>query len=247
MTIESLSDKEYRALELESYSSLKYLLDSPAAYIYNKQNPFTGNDSTLLGTAVHHILQGNSHLVINCPIDKRKRKEYEEWLRMLQETKHQEEETIIVPNAIWQKLEQIKESIEANANIKDVLYECVFEIPKKGGYNGVVVKGKADAFNPNCFRIIEIKTSSLATDLTSFREEAVDRHYDVQADLYCKLYGATSHMFIVVNTQPPFKVAVYKSGNAFLKGGAVKGAEMVRRYLKYIINGEKYEPGIEEL
>ena len=72
----NISESEYRALPIESYSSLKYLLSSPKDFLYYKNNPFKGSNSTLLGTAIHHYLQGNRHLVAFSTIDKRKKEMY---------------------------------------------------------------------------------------------------------------------------------------------------------------------------
>lgn len=57
-SIGDLSEEEYRAYPLESYSSLKSLLSSPEAFLRQQNNPFTGNAYTDLGTAVHNFLQG---------------------------------------------------------------------------------------------------------------------------------------------------------------------------------------------
>jgi len=120
MNLENLNDLEYRKLPYESFSSLKYLLDSPDAFLYQKEHPFQGSDSTLLGTAVHHMLQGNSHLVVYSTVDKRKKTEYAEFLRDFEE-KNTSKEAIIVPCSFREKLDAIQENASKNPYVKEVL------------------------------------------------------------------------------------------------------------------------------
>lgn len=242
-----LTDKEYRALPFESYSSLKYLLESPQAFIRNKETPFEGNDSTRLGTAVHHLLQGKDHLVTICPIDKRKKKEYEEWFNAYTEL-NPEEEAIILSASFGERYDEIKKNVQENKFIKDLLEEAEFEIPAKMYYGGFEIKGKADAVIFKKNTLVEIKTSALSADVNSFREEACKRHYDLQAALYCKLYpGIDKHIFIVINTTGNYGIKLYQSSKKFMGLGYNKLYLVMNRYDKYIIKGEEFEPDIEEL
>jgi hypothetical protein len=241
-----MNDSEYRALELESYSSLKYLLDSVDSFKHHKEKPFMGSLYTLLGTAVHHYIQGNRHLVTVCPIDGRKKKELdkftEDWLELKTDP-----EAILVPVGFGPKLEVISKNIQENVYLPTILEGCEFEVPCQATLDGVPVKGKCDAFNKDIKVLVEIKTSSKANNLETFREEAYERHYDLQAALYFKLYGAKQHYFVVVNTTEPYSVSVYRTSAAMLKSGEEKLKTVLERYTRYIVNGEEEFQGIPEV
>lgn len=247
--ISTLSEKEYRAFPVESFSSIKYILESKDAFLYYKNKPFKGSDATLLGTTVHHFLQGNKHLVAYSVIDKRKKEEYakfqEEFLSLAGD------EGIIVPKSFEEKVSSIMANLNSNDKALQLLDGCQFETPYFFEVEGLQLKGKVDGVCDEY--MLEIKTSSQATTAREFKEEAQDRHYDMQAAMY--LYAHTqvtgcrppNHYFIVVNTTAPFKVAVYKSSKEFLKEGEKKLYEAVNRYKKYIINNEEYEDEIESI
>lgn len=247
-----LTEKEYRAFPVESFSSIKYLLgpDGPKTFLYYKNKPFKGSDATLLGTTIHHYLQGNKHLVAFSVIDKRKKEEYakfqEEFMQLAGD------EGIIVPKSFEEKVSNVMANLNGNAKALQLLQDCTYETPYFFEIDGIDLKGKVDGVNHEY--MLEIKTSSQATTADEFREEAKDRHYDMQAAMYLaaerqlsKRMGLLEHYFIVVNTIAPFKVSVYKSSNEFLKEGEKKLHEAVRRYKKYIVNGEQYEEEVEHL
>lgn len=249
-----LTDKEYRAYPVESFSSIKHLLepDGPKTFLYYKNKPFTGNNNTLMGTAVHHYLQGNRHLVAinNFPkIGKAGKEAYakfeEEFLAMAGD------EAIIVPKSFEEKLEAIMSSFNNNLKCAQLLDGCEYETPYFFEIDGVKLKGKPDGVKKNQY-IVEIKTSSQATNIEEFREEAKDRHYDMQAYAYIEAHYQTTgerlgHVFVVANTQAPFAVNKYPSGDKFLMEGKKKLHEAISRYKRYILDGEEYEPEEEHL
>lgn len=243
-----LTDKEYRALPVESFSSIKYILESPKTFMYYKNKPFKGSDATLLGTSVHHYLQGNRRFVAFSVIDKRKKEEYAKFEKEFSELAG--EEGIIVPKSFEDKINTIMVNLNSNPKALQLLEESQFEVPYFFKIDGVDLKGKVDGVNHEY--LLEIKTSSQATTAYDFKEEAKDRHYDMQAAMYLKGHEEThgkklDHYFIVVNTVAPFKVAVYKSSKEFLKEGERKLYEAISRYKKYIINGEEFEEEVESI
>lgn len=244
-SLAELTDAEYRALKYESYSSIKYLLESPAVYLYYKGAPFKGSDSTLLGTTIHHYLQGNKHLVAFSIIDKRKKEEYAAFEKEFKEAAG--EEGIIVPASFEEKILSIMKNYNDHPQAPKMLAKCTFETPFIFEYNGVFLKGKADGHREGT--VVEIKTSSMAQDHESFKREAKNRDYDLQAALYCYGLQASEHYFIVCGTTPPYTVNVYKSSAQFLQTGADKAQIVTERYKKHILNGEQFNENdnIEEI
>ena len=124
---------------------------------------------------------------------------------------------------------------------------CTFETPFIFEYNGVSLKGKADGHKNGA--VIEIKTSSMAQDYESFKREARNRDYDLQATLYCHGLHATEHYFIVCGTTAPYTVNVYKSSAQFLQSGVNKAQIVTERYKRHILKGEIFNENdnIEEI
>jgi CRISPR/Cas system-associated exonuclease Cas4 (RecB family) len=242
-----LTDKEYRAYPAESYSSIKHLLDSPATFLYYKSKPFEGSDSTLLGSAIHHFMQGNRHLVTFNHIlrtSKERKLEYIEFEKNFRDLAG--EDGIILPKSMEEKINCIMLNFNENDKAIKLLTECTFEEPFLFECNGVPLKGKIDGIKED--RVVEIKTSSQATDSFSFRREAKDRDYDLQAYLYLLASKKKHHYFLVANTVAPFKVSIYKSSNEFIEQGKQKAKIVTERYIKHILNGEPYvDEGIEEI
>jgi len=161
------------------------------------------------------------------------------------------EEGIIVPKSFEEKVNSIMSNLNSNSKALNLLDNCKFEVPYFFEVDGVNLKGKVDGISDEF--LLEIKTSSQATTASEFKEEAKERHYDMQAAMYMHAHEQVSkcrvpnHYFIVVNTVAPFKVSVYKSSKEFLKGGEQKLYEAVDRYKRYIINGEEYEEDVESI
>jgi len=245
MTIlENLSDSDYRQINCESYSSLKYLLDSPKVFKYYKEKPFKGSNATLLGTAIHHYLQGNRHLVAISKIDKRKKEEYLKF-----ETEFRDlagDEGIIVPASFEVTLNSIMTSLNSNKEVAGLLEGLEFEVPLLAEYKGMKYKAKVDGVGSDY--LLEIKSSSQATNAKEFKEEAEDRHYDLQAAMYLHAANRSKHYFIVVNTVAPYKVQAYKSSVELLLKGKKKLDKIVDSYKTYIVDGKEYiESAIEEI
>lgn len=237
----NISESEYRSLPVESYSSLKHLLTSPKDFLYYKSNPFKGSNSTLLGTAIHHYLQGNRHLVAFSVVDKRKKEEYAKFVEEFKSIAG--DEGIIVPASFEKILNAIMTNVNSNPKILKLLNNCKFEVPVISECLGIKFKAKVDGLGEDY--VLEIKSSSRATDAKDFKDEALERDYDLQASMYLHATHTNSHYFIRVATVAPFSVDAYKSSHEFLMSGVKKMGIVVERYKKYIKNGEEWEEGIE--
>jgi len=245
--LDKLSEAEYRALPIESFSSIKYILESPKIFQYYKEKPFKGSAATLMGTCVHHFIQGNRHLVAFNELSKTKKNaeaiaEFEQSFRAIAG-----DEGIIVPKSFEPKLNQIMTNFNSNAQAVKLIDKCVFEKAYIFQINGVDFKGRIDGVGDDF--VLEIKSSSQATTATEFKESAIDSDYDMQAYMYLQATGLKKHYFIVANTIEPFKVAVYKSSPEFIESGRKKAMEATERYKKYILGKAEWneEEEIEEI
>lgn len=247
-----LSEKEYRGLPLESFSSIKHLLgkdgkdEGPGLFLRLKGKPFTGNNNTLLGTAIHNYLQGNRHLVAFNIYNRTSKVGKEAYAKF--ETEFRElagEEGIIVPKSFEETLSLVLANYNSNPKALHAVEGGEFEVPLYATINGVTLKGRVDAIKKSTTMMTEIKSSSQAFTLEEFRAEAEERFYHVQAALYLEAYRQThglklKHCFVVANTREPYAVKYYPSGVDFLKRGEELLHDAIEYYKKYIINGEEY-------
>ena len=250
-----LTDAEYRAIDCESFSSIKYILDSPLEYLRNKNTPFKGSSATRLGTAVHHYFQGNRHLVAVNPYKSISSPEYPKYEAEFMESAG--EEGIIITKAQGEVVNAIMTNFNAVSFATELLTDVKLEEPFFFTYNDVKMKGKVDAHSTN--RVIEIKTTGSCEDAWQFKQNAViSKHYDMQAYGYLTGLGYTEeqfkqgevkHYFIVALTKPPYSVNVYRlSLESFISGGA-KLNQASSAYKRFILDKQPYipEPVLEEV
>lgn len=267
MTVSNtLSEKEYRSFPAESFSSLKYILESPEAFLYYKNKPFKGNDSALLGTTVHNYLQGMKHLVAFNTIKRTSKERKEEYAQFEKDfLELAGEDGIIVPQSFEETLTNIMNNYHSNKKAVKIIESCEYEVPYFFRIKGLNLKGKVDGVcthngmteigmngNSHPSYLLEIKTSSQATTALDFKEEAKERNYDMQAAMYLEAHRQLheeklDHYFVVVNTLAPYKVSIYKSSKEFLMEGERKLHEACDRYNRHIINQEPFEGDIETI
>jgi hypothetical protein len=240
---------------MESFSSLKALLKNPKDYFFYKENPFKGNSSTTLGTAVHHIIQGQPDLVRVNEINRTTRvgrEEYAIWEEEFKKVTHNE--GVIITKSQKEALDKCMDSFRNNIQATNILEGCEFEQPLilDDVFNKVKFKGKVDGIDFVNNKVVEIKTSSALTNAKDFSEGAKDMAYDMQAYMYTEMARKATgnnfeHYFIVVNTTAPFACKVYKSSSEFMQSGAKKYTKALQAYKKYVIDGATIEDPIEEI
>lgn len=242
----NISETDYRALEVESFSSLKYLLKGPKHYFAMKKTPFKGSSSTDFGTAIHHLLQGHKDWVAF--MNKTNKEKYAEFeADFMLKTQG---EGVILQLAFKPKFEAIEKVLEEKPKIIDFLKRFQYEIAFTGEFNGVKLKGKVDGVEnkPNIPIITgEIKTIGQGTCLEDFRRICYQRDYDMQAYMYMQLAGSTRHYFFIISTSEPFTIDVHPASDAFLESGKRKLENAVELYKRYVINKEPYDEEYEEL
>lgn len=241
-----LSEKEYRAFPAESFSSLKYILgkNGPHDFLHFKSKPFKGSAASLLGTCIHHVIQGNKHLIEYTTLTNTKKNEEE--LRALKDDLYKRvgEEGILVPETFKEKLTLIEQNFLKNSAATGLMAKCDVETAYSFVLNGVPFKGKVDGVskrNEGIPFVLEIKSSSQAVTVSEFREEAYERDYDMQAAMYLHATGGEKHFFIHVGTTAPFNISVYESSKEFLQSGVKKSLEAAERYKKYILDKEEWD------
>jgi len=224
---DTLTESEYRAYNLESYSSLKHLLTSVSAFLKAEASPFTGNEFTLLGTAIHNVLQGARHL-----------NQYEPYKKKSSD----KDDLIVVPTSFKEKLDSVWENLRDCPDVLEIVTDTKvkFEVPYIATFKSLKYKAKLDIVLPGS--IGEIKTSSKANTLELFRKEAESRDYDLQAAMYLRASKRKKHFFIVVSTVHPYDIVMYPTSEIFINSGKVKLEKVERRYKQELKNaGKQYK------
>ncbi len=251
--LKDLPEAEYRALKLESFSSLKALLSSVGEFKYLKENPFKGNNATLLGTAVHHYIQGEQKLVFVNDFNrttKEGKEKYTEFMANLPS------DGIILTKTQGETLEKIYKNFLNSKKCVEILKGCEFELPFIMPFNidgkDIKIKGKLDAVNVTEGYTVEIKTSSAYSNIEEFREGSKQMQYDMQAALYTLMLEHEykkpfKHYFIVANTREPYNVERYTTSDKYLSDGKVKLNKALFLYKRHILDGVPEDEIEEEL
>lgn len=252
--LKDISEADYRALEVESFSSLKYLLKGPKHYFVMKKTPFKGSSSTDFGTAIHHLLQGNKDYVAF--MNKTNKEKYEEfkWEFMLK-TK---QEGVILQQSYKAKFDAIEKAFQDKPNIVELIKTFAYESAFVDEFNGVKLKGRIDGIKPldlkertsnkDCIiQTLEIKTYGQGCGLDDFRRLAYQRDYDMQAYMYTLFSGSSIHYFVAISTSEPFTIDIHPASDEFLGSGMNKLIKATNAYKRYVINKEPYDAEYEEL
>lgn len=258
-----LHDNEYFALDRLSFSSVKYLLDSPAKYLHKKQNPFTGNEFTELGTAIHMYLQDSKDMIAYEPdLSGIKTKEgviaknpgmTNEGKALIKEFRENLPKGIVaVPFDTKQLLFQVEDNFKTNVEIAELMKKVT---SVEGAYlcdiGELKFKGKVDFEGENF--IVDLKSTGKSASLSSFRYTIRDSHYDLQAAIYLTMkaeaqkveVNTLDYYIIAVETFAPYEVVPYKLSQETLELGFHKLAEVQELYKEFVQQKKPYRPGIK--
>lgn len=257
-----MGDAEYFALERLSFSSVKYILESPAKYLHKKQFPFTGSVYTELGTAIHMFLQGSKDMIAYEPdLSQIKTKEgvlakvpamTNEGKALIKEFRETLPKGVVaVPFETKELLLQVEENFSKNGEISKLM-KGVTSI--EGAYIADVeelkFKGKVDFEGENF--IIDLKSTGKSADPRGFRHTIRDSHYDLQAAIYLTMKAdaqkvaveTLDYYIIAVETFAPYEVVPYQLSKETIEYGFEKLKEVVRLYKEFITPKKVYRPGI---
>lgn len=207
---------EYRKHPSLSYSTLKAFLKSPLHGI--SQEPPKETPAMRFGSAVDCLLKNDHSYVVNPHEDGR--------TKAAKDFKTQHAGKLILTPQELEKAQGCVEAIRKSKAVQELnLGFLEPDYPLHGEYDGVKLKGLPDYFFAS--QLIDLKTTSGPVDPTSFARTVDNWHYDLQAALYCELArqnGETLPTFtwIVVESDPPFDVAVYHATDEIFWVGMTK-------------------------
>ncbi|MFZ9891070.1 MAG: PD-(D/E)XK nuclease-like domain-containing protein [Ilumatobacteraceae bacterium] len=226
--------EQYRAVKGYSYSTLKAYIKSPlhgATQEYPPQTP-----AMRFGIAVDLILKGQRDDVIINPFDDGRTKAAKEF-------KEEHKRRCVLSGEEMKRAEALVAAVLNNSNVKKMCLDMATpDEPLFGRYDDVPIKGLPDWKLDNI--LIDLKTTGGGVDAPSFAKAVESFHYDLQAAMYSLIaeqMGAVAPEFfwIVVESDTPFDVAVYKATPEIIEVGRRKFARAIK-HLKMAQQGDLF-------
>jgi hypothetical protein len=200
-----------------SSSYLKPMLKSPKAYLQSK-NEDSDKQQFRDGRLIHfNILEKQklSDLVI---IEGTKAK------KEFKEATQQYGSSMVYTQSEFNNAKFIAKAIENCKEAMELLEGADFEVPGIEMIEGVPVRAKADALKGDL--IIDLKTTS---DIFKWKWSAKNFDYNLQAALYCKIFGVSNFTFLVLD-KTTLDVGIYEASLPFLEDGWSKVESALRNY-----------------
>lgn len=217
-----MNEIEYRQHEGLGSTDVKNLLKSPLLYRYEKLNPKPPSPAMALGTAIHaEILEPDKKLVWPNPIDARTKAGKEE------KAKAEAEGKLILSADQHQVLFNLDRWIKEFRSMMKGL-KCEFPVIAKMG--DVPIKGLLDAYDDFIEAVYDIKTVSIQLDASEVGKYAYNYGFHIQAGHYANVLEQAgmrmeTFQFILIQTVPPFQVAMCRLPRNLLELGKQKALE----------------------
>lgn len=239
--IEDVPFGVYQKADGMNASGIKDFLRSPAHYYQRRYNRVEDKqtDALLFGRLLHFVVLEpelfKSKYTVRPKFDKRttKGKEaFEEWETNL------DPNAIVVPEQMVDDLVGISNKISSHPLAQKLLKEGVRETTMfwNDRETGELCKMRPD-FVSKEGHIIDLKSSMDARE-DHFRRDIMKYKYEIQAAHYCAgaretgMRRSDSFIFLVVEKEPPYEIAIYPAGASVLGVGDQWRAKAMRDYAK---------------
>lgn len=107
--------------------------------------------------------------------------------------------------------------------------------------NDVAVKARADYINIDQGYIVDVKTTSYASDVDTFRNTLKEFKYDLSAALYCQIakqvYGKDFHFYFVVISKTDLTCDIYLASDETIANGTMLVLQSLLLYKKCSVSG----------
>ena len=222
-----LTNAEYHASPAISKSGLDLIRRAPALYGYRRENPQEQTPAMRLGSLTHTVVlepEVFAHSVIVRPegIDRRTSAGKADWA----EFEIQAEGKEIITNEEGAKLAAIRDAVRSHpAAAKALAGSPTIEQSIFWEVDGIACRCRPDAVTEKGV-IVDLKTTRDASP-EGFAKSIQAYRYHVQAAFYSDGYRAASgeaprgFVFVAVETEAPYLVAVYVASEAMTQRGRV--------------------------
>jgi hypothetical protein len=238
-----MNRSEYDKIQALNFSSLKYILESPAKYQVMLGEVEQDESKYAVGTLAHAMVLENKDLRGKFAIKPKGMSfastEGKEWKKAQTLPILKEEDS----NAV----ERMAEAIAMDPDAANMLKACIArEYVIECEIDGIPFKSLLDAVGHDTSGragFIDIKTTTDAGPF-GFSKKVQKLHYDMQAEIYARAIQATEKTntrpwcaWIVVEDKPPFEVATYYPDETIIKAGRLKLATAIARYKSCLAAG----------
>lgn len=208
---------EYRAHPAWSYSKLKPYLKSALHGLF--QTPFAETAAIRFGSAVDLGMKNQLGEIVVNPFEDGRTKAAKEF-------KQTNEGKLVLSESEFSRTLNCIAALNSHPAVKELnLHMLQSDVPMFGKFDSLALKGLPDwSFGGT---LVDLKTTSSAVSASEFAKTVDNFHYDLQAAIYCELAkqaGDTNPSFfwIVVESDHPHDVAVYKATQVIIEVGYAK-------------------------
>lgn len=220
-----ITQDEYRKMDGLSSSDIKILLENPYCFIY--KIPQEKTKSLSLGSLVHSLVLEideieNRYIIAPCELDKRK-KEYKDFVSIAES-----EQKELIEYPMWLRAKDIVASL-SKTNIYNLIQKGSKEMSFTREIDNVLFKCRPDSYLEKEGVIFDLKTTSLkdGASASEFLKNVANYKYYIQAALYLSVLQAKEFYFVVIETNAPYMIGVYKLDAQSLEFGNDKIKEAV--------------------
>ena len=219
--METLTQKEYRAIDALGSTDIKVLLENP--YLFKNGVKKEPTDNLILGSVIHTLIlepqKLDSEYIIMPELNlrtnqgKAQKAEFEAEAKATNKT--------LVKAEIYNQAEAVSKSF-LNSPLSSFLRGKVkAEASFFGEIDGVKVKARPDLILPEQKIIIDFKTTSIlgGGSADGFAKMAANFAYYIQAALYLEITEYKQFYFIVLETAEPYMIGCYKLDSEALEFG----------------------------
>jgi len=132
--------------------------------------------------------------------------------------------------------QEIKQNIENNDKLSEMLVFAQTEVPFTKSINGVDCKGKVDAVTEIDGKKVIIDLKTTGKPVSQFARSARSFDYDRQAAMYLELTGADEFIFLVANKETR-SLGIFTCSDSFINNGSHKLNFAVDMYKELFISG----------
>lgn len=195
-----------------SVSALKAFNRSPNHYIQYLTGSKVASPAMAFGSALHCAVlepeEFDKRYAIAPKFDKRTKAGKAAHEAFVQAAGERE----VVGHADYERLVLVKDAVHRCEPAMKILSQAMaFEQVRTVPIGGVPFKGIADIVGPNF--VADLKTAQDGSP-NGFQRSAANLHYHLQAAAYRRLWGVGEFYWVVVETQAPWNVVVYKQDDA---------------------------------
>ena len=243
------SDEEYYGdWEYTTNSQLGYVKKSPAYYWKMRNGGKLDTPALRFGALVHTLIlepEKFSELFFVFDPDKRPDKDKgmtakanKEW-KIALEKDCKEGKKYLMALKDYELALSLKRKLESYPEIKNILDNSEKEVAKTWiDFNTMSkCKGKADMIVSGGDMLVDIKTTG--KDVADFKKSAYRYAYHRQAAFYMDGFGAKEFVFIVIETNSPHQVGIFRCGELFLEQGRQEYIELLEKRQRYCDTFEK--------